>query len=459
MEGLPSELIMLLALKFDLSSIASICRSNHQFNKVIGDNEFFWQSKFIHDFKRIPTGIKRWKLLYQRYQEIWCMGINNVGNLGFRFSQVKVPARLTGFKFKQISAGFSHVLAIDLQGNSWSYGDNSQGQLGLGDNINRNYPSQLGWGQRTKTEIPEFFFPVSFPASRTGGDIVEVAFKVKQVSAGKYHSAFIDLENNVWTCGHNLDGQLGHGEVRGLQYWDKEFEYEDSFDHNALVPIKIPNFQAKMISCGDDHTVAIDLEDRLWMWGSNFKGELGLGDTQYRDSPTLVSGLRVKQVVAGNNRTALIDLEDRLWMWGSNFKGELGLGDTQYRDSPTLVSGLRVKQVALGCNHTLLIDLEDNVWGWGWNKYGQLGLGPKKRNLIPVRLPISKANNVTAGYYHSIIIDLQDNIWVTGFNLHGELGLGDNNERTTFNLLPYVKATQSTAGYAYSVIIGTRIEE
>lgn len=155
--------------------------------------------------------------------------------------------------------------------------------MGLGDEISRDYPSQLGWGKKSKKEIPEYFFPVFFPASFTGGRIVEYPFKVTQVSTGGRYSAFIDLDYNVWTCGDNFYGQLGHQQTQGLQSWGKQFEYEDNDEHGSLVPVKIPNFSAKMISCGDDHTVAIDLENKVWGWAKAFRYAREIIATAYLD--------------------------------------------------------------------------------------------------------------------------------------------------------------------------------
>jgi alpha-tubulin suppressor-like RCC1 family protein len=461
MNELPSELIIESALNLDLPSIAALCQSSRQFNDVICNSdlsEVFWRLKFIQDYKFAPRWIKSWKILYQNYGETWCMGLNDTGQLGFVIPEVKVPVRLTSFKFTQVSAGFAHTLAIDVQGNAWSWGNNRQGELGLGDFTSRDYPSQIGWGERSETQIPESFFSSSFPSSHTGGKTVKHPFRVKHVASGENHSAFIDLEDNVWTCGDNFFGQLGHGEIHEPQYWgEDEFDYEDNPEYGSLIPVKIPNLKAKVISCGDSHTVAIDFEGEVWGWGNNEAGQLGLLNSEEIRTPTRL-GMKAKQVVAGYVLTALISPDDKLWIWGANPEGQLGLGDTQSREIPTLVPNLLVKQVALGVHHTLALDLKGSVWGWGWNEHGELGLGEEERSLIPVRIPVPKAKSVTAGRFHSIIIDLEDNIWVSGFNEHGGLGLGDTKERRTFTLLPQIKGIQATAGYAYSIIIGTRIE-
>ena len=42
-----------------------------------------------------------------------------------------------------IAVGGGHTLAIKTNGTLWAWGDNYYGQLGLGDNTNRNSPTQV----------------------------------------------------------------------------------------------------------------------------------------------------------------------------------------------------------------------------------------------------------------------------------------------------------------------------
>lgn len=87
-------------------------------------------------------------------------------------------------KFMQAAAGKDHNIAIDLNGQVWVWGDNSKGQLGLGDDI-------------------EF---VHEPVLLDTFD-----YKIKQVTAGVCFSAALDVAGYVWTWGCNENGQLGDG--------------------------------------------------------------------------------------------------------------------------------------------------------------------------------------------------------------------------------------------------------
>lgn len=77
---------------------------------------------------------------------------------------------------------------------------------------------------------------------------------------------------------------------------------------------------------GRFHQCAIDLAGVLSCWGSNYSGELGLGDKTDRDVPTPVAGGPYKKVVAGGSNTCAIKTDSTLWCWGENFYGQVGGG-------------------------------------------------------------------------------------------------------------------------------------
>ena len=71
-----------------------------------------------------------------------------------------------------------------------------------------------------------------------------------------------------------------------------------------------------------------------------------------------------------------------LWAWGANQEGQLGLGDTSNRDSPTEVgSASDWAAVSCGAAHTLAVKKDGTLWAWGANQDGQLGLGDNDNRL------------------------------------------------------------------------------
>jgi hypothetical protein len=116
--------------------------SNSRFNKLIINDEYFWQQKYHQDCKiKICDQKENWKSLY-KHHIIWGFGANNDGQLGvgpieFKDTLIHIP----NIKAKQISTRGFHTIMIDLNDDIWSFGDNKSGQLGLGDTQNRNIPT------------------------------------------------------------------------------------------------------------------------------------------------------------------------------------------------------------------------------------------------------------------------------------------------------------------------------
>jgi len=130
---------------------------------------------------------------------------------------------------------------------------------------------------------------------------------------------------------------------------------------------------------------------------------------------------------------------------GSNGNGQLGLGDTTYRNTftavPALPDGKVAKQVVAGWSHTMILAEDGTVFACGNNDYGQLGLGDTThRNTFTAvpALPDGKvAKQVVAGRYHTMILAEDGTVFACGGNAYGQYGLGDEENRNTFTAVPF----------------------
>lgn len=112
----------------------------------------------------------------------------------------------------------------------------------------------------------------------------------------------------------------------------------------AQIPLhEIPTKAA--ISSGLHHTIALRADSTVWTAGRNNYGQLGLGNTVNRNVFTEITFFRGKNIIAiaasGHHSMALAG-NGYLYVWGYNNKGQLGLGDTDVRLSPTLISSATV---------------------------------------------------------------------------------------------------------------------
>ena len=84
------------------------------------------------------------------------------------------------------------------------------------------------------------------------------------------------------------------------------------------------------IDAGDDHSAALSADGRLWTWGLGSYGALGHDTIESQHTPQPVCALLnspVVAVAAGGNHTVALSVKGRVYTWGSNTYGQLGVGN------------------------------------------------------------------------------------------------------------------------------------
>ncbi|MEW6026546.1 MAG: fibronectin type III domain-containing protein [Planctomycetota bacterium] len=185
------------------------------------------------------------------------------------------------------------------------------------------------------------------------------------------------------------------------------------------------------IAAGSSHTAAIKSDGTLWVWGANWNGQLGLGDTNSRSTPTRLGyESSWKSVAAGYGHTMAIKNDGSLWAWGYNWYGQLGLNDTSDRNYPTQVGfDYNWQSVACGYAHTIAIKGDGTLWTWGDNSFGQLGHNDTAYRYTPTQVttvtPVNDWNMASAGNSFTLLKKVGGTIWSCGFGDSGRLGLGN----------------------------------
>ena len=193
----------------------------------------------------------------------------------------------------------------------------------------------------------------------------------------------------------------------------------------------------KSIAGGDDHTIAIKTDGSLWTWGWNYYGQLGVDDRTNRSTPvtTLLGGNNWKSIAGGRFHTIAIKTDGTLWTWGRNQVGQLGVNDTTNRSTPvtTLLGGNNWKSIAGGGDHTIAIKTDGSLWTWGWNFYGELGVNDTTTRSTPVTTLLGGNNwkSIAGGGFHTIAIKTDGTLWNWGENNFGQLGVNDTTTRST----------------------------
>ena len=282
---------------------------------------------------------------------VWTWGDNLKGQLGNGTSGpdqiTAIPTRVSNlYDMVKIDAGYAHIAVVKNNGTLWTWGNNEDGQLGIGT-------SGYLYNQSTPVQVP-------------GLD------RVNSVTAGYAHTVALLKDGSLRAWGSNRAGQLGNG------------TFESSA--NPVWVADISNI--KSVSAGDYHTLALRNDGMVWAWGDNPFGQLGNNSTTPSTVPIQVAQLsNISAIASGATHSIALRNDGTVWAWGGNALGQLGDGTTKNALLPVMVSGLtNVIAIAAGHYHSLALKADGTLWTWGENTYGQLGDGSMLAKSLPVQV-------------------------------------------------------------------------
>ncbi|BDR52141.1 hypothetical protein KIM372_00480 [Bombiscardovia nodaiensis] len=295
--------------------------------------------------------------------------------------------------------------------------------------------------------------------------------KLLSISSGNSHTLAIGDDGKTYAWGDNSHGQLG-----------------DNSTTAHLVPESIAppagvKFTQVSAGGGGQHSLALGNDYNLYAWGMNNKGQLGLGDTTDRLIPTKVTaptGVRFTSIAAGWDFSLARGNDGKVYAWGNNDNsmnadggGQLGVGDTAARSTPTAVVGLPasarfgVKSISTQGFTSLALGNDGNIYAWGNNAYGQLATGDQTSRASAVAIPAptgTQFNRIIAGRYTSMAMANNGKTYMWGDSRWGQFGDGSGNSPTAPPLLAPTEATikmpegvriaSISRGSAHTVVVG-----
>eukprot|EP01116_Phalansterium_solitarium_P024940 TRINITY_DN929_c0_g1_i3.p1 TRINITY_DN929_c0_g1~~TRINITY_DN929_c0_g1_i3.p1 ORF type:complete len:1482 (+),score=423.93 TRINITY_DN929_c0_g1_i3:96-4541(+) len=256
------------------------------------------------------------------------------------------------------------------------------------------------------------------------------------IAVGESHSAVIvDSGKDVYQWGSNERGQLGRGDT-------------ESQPVPRLV-ISLRDRRICRIACGAEHTLALSATGIVYAYGSNSRGQLGLGTTapKYLCDPEVVkgpweaTGAGVARVSCGAFISAAVTDTGKVYIWGDGYDGLLGNGDTSNdMHSPLLLAAMQrhaMADVQFGARHALALTANGEVFSWGANRNGELGLGvdaPERVNLpTEIILPFKgkRIVQIACGTSHSACLVANGDVFSFGLGASGQIGVGTRNNQWT----------------------------
>jgi len=203
------------------------------------------------------------------------------------------------------------------------------------------------------------------------------------------------------------------------------------------ISLDLSNLKIKAIKIesGSYHSLILSSNGKVYGFGGNTYGQLGLGDLIPQDVPICIPDPIIwDQIACGFNFSAGIS-KNSVYCWGRNHHGQLGLGHKQNCYSIQKVPA-SFKVISISCGYTYCTVLTyDGIFGWGDNEFGQLGMLTNhisKHETVPIQIKIQGVYAICCGAFHTIAIS-DDGIFGFGRNQHFQLGV---NTEGDFSIVP-----------------------
>lgn len=307
---------------------------------------------------------------------------------------------------KQIAMGGCHTIVLLNNGTVWVSGCNEVGQLGLGHFNN----------------CHEF-------------TCIPLLNNVIKVVTGPNQTFFFLKDGRILACGDNSEGQLGFNplghcvtptaipckedflineiqeiisggrhtffQMKNGDYYACGLSHVGPPYNKILEPYRLPFTNIAQVAAGIFHSIFLLTNGTVLAWGSNYYGQLGLGNVINFSTLQPISNLKdVEKIFASYSQTVFIFKNGCIFVCGDNLFGQLALGHTDDCKTPTVVPGLtNVKNVILGESHTLFHLKDNRILGTGSNYFGQLNLQDRDKEInLPRRILESiKIKEIKAG--------------------------------------------------------------
>ncbi|MBF0363673.1 MAG: hypothetical protein HQK49_21825 [Oligoflexia bacterium] len=199
-----------------------------------------------------------------------------------------------------------------------------------------------------------------------------------------------------------------------------DMKCKDKKEKDFKTILKIDSKASNEIRIGTNHVCALTDSKKIKCWGSNLLGQLGIAPSamNFSEIPIEVvnSSVEVIEVSAGSNHTCMLNKEDKVYCWGDNSLGQLGISGTKYGLVliPKILQGDILMVMSME-NYSCVVEYKGKVWCWG-----EMYLNGVKKILSPTEIigVGEKSYGIALGEEESCVYN-DDDIYCWGKNIQG----------------------------------------
>ncbi|XP_064486952.1 uncharacterized protein LOC135399146 [Ornithodoros turicata] len=251
--------------------------------------------------------------------------------------------------------GNGHSVALTKEGAVFTFGCGTFGQLGTGSTVKRSTPQRVKLDEPVRLVTSGYFqvFAVCHSGKVLTWGANPQSLRLQAQSSRRSRLQAVVAQNELLFSSASGGAGMAQGNLRdasssAASSVGSAAAWRGSQQHLSPSEMDVSAIQGNIVqvACGANHAAIIVESGELYMWGRNTEGQLGLGNRKDQKSPQLVSHLshcKLAQVCCGRDSTIALDIQGKVWAWGQNDSGQLGLKvntDDPLRNTKVLASRL-----------------------------------------------------------------------------------------------------------------------
>ena len=344
--------------------------------------------------------------------KIYSTGNDINGKFHNHYNNFKECQQIDNLSIKEIANGYNYTIILTNNNKIYGCGINDSGQLGDGTITNKYFLTEMDLTILKEESISHIY------------------------SSGN-SSYILTSTSKIYSCGANFEGQLGHG---------------NKIDRTSLTPINTTSISSSMssikkIATGQDFFIVLTNDNKLFSCGNNTFGQLGINNNT---STTILTPMFINvlsnslpiDVACGDNFTIVLTHDNKIFGCGYNNFGQLGTGNNTNQDLLVQMNlsnlfGSVPRQISCGSFFTAILT-NNELFFCGLNLHGQFGNGTKINNNIPTKTSLNRTiipSKISCGLNHSIILTSDNKIYTSGANYYGQLGINSTIDVNNFTLV------------------------
>jgi alpha-tubulin suppressor-like RCC1 family protein len=251
-------------------------------------------------------------------------------------------------------------------------------------------------------------------------------------------TVFVKRENTLFCCGNNCEGQLGLGDKKNRNIFEKI-----NYDFGKIKNIAISGYS----------TYVLNHNDEIFVCGDNSSGELGLCDTKTRTLFTKINfdfG-KIKIFVVNCDSIFIVNTNNNIYCCGQNYIGgkytkkicgQLGFNEKTHIAKFMQIDNIfgNITDIIMESFSTFIINDNSEVFCCGHNNKGKLGLGCETEYITKftkINFDFGKIKKLITNYNATYIFNDKYEVFSVGDNNYGQLGLKNYDDKNIFTKINF----------------------